>query len=141
MIIMYERIIGYANVCSSVQDHIIKFWLQSHAFGYDTSYSELKEKHFGTQEKHRNFWRLERWYEERSTKRQSSDHKMHQALKTLMRTSSNWFRHWRNQVLKDTSTIWVTLTSFVFFWSNIAFKVLIVLLVFFWPYAKTNKEL
>jgi len=50
MIILYERIIEYSNVCLSMQDHIIKFWLQNQIFGSDTSSFEDKGKHFGTQE-------------------------------------------------------------------------------------------
>jgi len=33
MITKYKRIIGYANVCSSMQDHIIKFKAYLKAFG------------------------------------------------------------------------------------------------------------
>jgi hypothetical protein len=65
MIRMYERTIWYYNVCLSVQDHIIIFLLQSQVIGFETSNSESKGNHFGTQEK---LLRLRRWYEERSTK-------------------------------------------------------------------------
>jgi len=72
------------------------------SFDYDTSSSEHKGKHFGTQEK---LWRLRRWYEESSTKSQSFDQKMHQGLKTLMRTSFDGIILWRKQVLNDTSAV------------------------------------
>ena len=46
MITIYETTIGYSNVCSSVQDHIIKFWLWSQFFGSETPSSERKGIHF-----------------------------------------------------------------------------------------------
>lgn len=46
---MYESATGYSNVHSSVQDHKIKFWLQSQVIGSETSNAEHKGKQFGTQ--------------------------------------------------------------------------------------------
>jgi hypothetical protein len=42
---MYERTTGYSNVCLSVHDHIIKFWLWSHVFGSETPRSKCKGMH------------------------------------------------------------------------------------------------
>jgi len=47
MITMYEQKIRYPNLCSSVQDHIIKLWLQLKSrFGFDTPSSKHKRKAF-----------------------------------------------------------------------------------------------
>jgi len=37
---MYKRTIGYSNVCSSAQDHIIKSRLHSQVIDFETSSSE-----------------------------------------------------------------------------------------------------
>lgn len=65
MITKYERTIVCSNVCSSVQDQGIKFWLQSQDIGSDTVRFGHKGKHHDTQKK---FQRLSRWYEERLKK-------------------------------------------------------------------------
>jgi hypothetical protein len=65
---------------------------------------------------------------------------MHQALMIMMETSSNGNKFWWNQVMMKVSFDGhVTLTSFVFFWRNVAFKFWSHCVVFFLPRAETNK--
>jgi len=63
MITMYEGTIGYYNVCSSAQDHIIKFWLQSQVLVSIHQAPSIKERIMVLKWSIENLWRLRRWYE------------------------------------------------------------------------------
>jgi len=108
MIKMYERTIGYTNVfqiCRTI--YRMKFWLQSQSYWSKISNSKHKGKHFGKQGK---LWRLRTCSEERLTKSQSYDQKMHQVLMTLIEISLDGTRFLWKQVLMDTS-LWPVLSS------------------------------
>ena len=93
MITMYKRIVEYSNLCSSVHDYIIKFWLQIQVFGYDTSNSKCKGKNFRIQEKH---WKLQDLKHDLK--------KVQQKVKALIRRCIKPRRLWWEQTMMDSNS-------------------------------------
>jgi len=126
---MYEIIIGYYNVRSSVHDYRIKFWLQSKVIGSKTSSYERKGKNFGSPEELRRLLNTYNMIWRNVNKNSRLWENLHQALKTLIRSSSGRTRSYRNfGCLGDFSSFEETsLSSF----DSIVCR----------PRVKTNKEL
>jgi len=137
MITMYERTMWYSSVCSSVQDHIIKFWLKGQVFGSDTSSFEHKESIMVLKKSIRNFCRLRRWSKGRSKENQSSDQKMSWRL---WWEQVCWIQTLKEISFDDVSSLGHSHQFYLLLMEG-RFQAMIVLFIFFWPRVKTTKEL
>jgi len=121
-----------------VQDHKIKFWsLQSQVLVLIHQVPKTYKIILVLKRNYEDFWRQRRW-----------SNKGQQKVKTLIGSFIDPWRHWWNQILKKASLEGHVSSQhskeahhFCLILKKRRFQILIVLFVFLWTHANTNKEL